>query len=222
MQRRHQKLIEESPSPAVNAKLRKRMGQVAVRAARAVGYVNAGTIEFLLDEEGNFYFMEMNTRIQVEHPVTEMVTGVDLVEQQLRVAGGEALPFSQRDIRIRGHALECRINAEDPYNGFAPRPGRIDLYRQPTTDGARIDTHIYAGYCVPSQYDSLLAKLVVHKQNRPKAIHAMLQALDECVIEGVPTTIPFLKKLLADNRFQNGHAHTKFVEEEFFQEGPGA
>ena len=214
MQRRHQKLIEESPSPAVNAELRTRMGEAAKRAAKAVGYVNAGTVEFLLDEQGDFYFMEMNTRIQVEHPVTEMVTGVDLVEQQIRVASGEALPFSQRDIKITGHAIECRINAEDPDKKFMPSPGKIVRYTPPSSNGARIDTHVYTGYSVPPYYDSLLAKLVVHEQTRREAIYTMLRTLDECVIDGIATTIPFHKKLLQHKGFQDGRVHTKFVEED--------
>jgi acetyl-CoA carboxylase biotin carboxylase subunit len=215
MQPRHQKLIEKSPSPAVNADLRTRMGEAAVRAAKAVGYVNAGTVEFLLDEEGNFYFMEMNTRIQVEHPVTEMVTGVDLVEQQIKVENGEALPFSQQDIKITGHAVECRINAEDPDKGFMPCPGRIVRYSEPLDSGARIDTHVYTGYNVPPYYDSLLAKLIVHEQTRREVIHTTLRALNEYVIDGITTTIPFHKKLLQHKGFQNGRVHTKFVEEDF-------
>jgi acetyl-CoA carboxylase biotin carboxylase subunit len=218
MQRRHQKLIEESPSPAVDARLRKRMGQAAARAAEAVGYANAGTVEFLLDENGDFFFMEMNTRIQVEHPVTEMVTDIDLVEQQIRIAAGEALPFPQDAICARGHAIECRINAEDPDKGFRPCPGTVARYCQPYSNGVRMDTHLYSGYCIPSHYDSLLGKLVVHRQSRAEAIQAMLCALEECVIDGVPTTMPFLKRLLEDKRFRDGHAHTKFVEDDFLQQ----
>ena len=214
LQRRHQKLIEESPSPAVNAELRTCMGEAAKRAAKSVGYVNAGTVEFLLDEEGDFYFMEMNTRIQVEHPITEMVTGVDLVEQQIRVASGEDLPFSQQDVKITGHAVECRINAEDPDKGFRPCPGKLVRYSEPLSNSARIDTHVYTGYCVPPYYDSLLAKLIVHEQTRREAIHTMLRALDEYVIHGIATTIPFHKKLLQHKEFQNGRVHTKFVEED--------
>ena len=217
MQRRHQKLIEESPSPAVNQELRRRMGETAVRAAKAVGYVNAGTVEFLLDENGGFYFMEMNTRIQVEHPVTEMVTGIDLVEQQLRVAAGQALPFSRGDITLTGHAIECRINAEDSDNDFMPCPGRIERYSKPSGNGVRTDSHMYAGYEVPHHYDSLLAKLIVHEQSRPEAIQAMLRALDEYVIEGVATTIPFHQKLLRHKGFRDARVHTKFVEEDFLQ-----
>jgi acetyl-CoA carboxylase biotin carboxylase subunit len=215
MQRRHQKLVEEAPSPAVGRRLGKRMGAAAVRAAEAVDYVSAGTVEFLLDDDGNFYFMEMNTRIQVEHPVTEMITGIDLVEQQLRIAAGEPLPFSQRHIKMDGHSIECRINAEDPDQGFRPCPGTVIRYGEPFSDGARIDTHLYSGYSMPSHYDSLLAKLIVHKPTREEAIKAMLQALRECMIEGINTTIPFHLKLLGDQRFRDGDGHTKFVEEEF-------
>jgi len=215
MQRRHQKLIEESPSPAVDPDLRRRMGEAAVRAAKAVGYVNAGTVEFILCETGEFYFMEMNTRIQVEHPVTEMVTGIDLVEQQLRIASGGPLPFSQDDITFNGHAIECRLNAEDPDKGFRPCPGTISRFMPPWSNGCRLDTHLYTGYKIPVHYDSLLAKLIVHKENRQEAIEAMLRALEECVIEGVSTTIPFHRKLLTDAAFSEGRVHTKYVEEEF-------
>ena len=221
MQRRHQKLIEESPSPAVNAALRSRMGDAAVRAAKAVGYVNAGTVEFILDDDGNFYFMEMNTRIQVEHPVTEMVTGIDLVEQQLRIAGGERLPFRQEDIKLTGHAIECRINAEDPNKGFRPCPGTVSHFIPPMSNGSRIDTHLYPGYTVPVYYDSLLAKLIVHAKGRSEAIDAMLRSLDDCTIEGVSTTIPFHKRLLAAPGFQSGRFHTKYVEEEFLSKENG-
>jgi acetyl-CoA carboxylase biotin carboxylase subunit len=219
MQRRHQKLIEESPSPAVGADLRGRMGEAAVRAAKAVSYVNAGTVEFILCETGEFYFMEMNTRIQVEHPVTEMVTGVDLVEQQFRIAAGERLPFSQEDLRFTGHAMECRINAEDPTKNFRPCPGKINAFVPPSANGWRLDTHLYPGYTIPVYYDSLLAKLIVHEKTREEAIGSMLRALEECVIEGVSTTIPFHKRLLADLGFQHGRVHTKYVEEEFLNRG---
>jgi acetyl-CoA carboxylase biotin carboxylase subunit len=219
MQRRHQKLIEESPSPVVNPDLRRRMGEAAVRAAKAVNYVNAGTVEFILSETGEFYFMEMNTRIQVEHPVTEMVTGVDLVEQQLRIAAGERLPFSQKDIRFSGHAMECRINAEDPAKNFRPCPGKINAFVPPSANGWRLDTHLYPGYTVPVFYDSLLAKLIVHEKSREEAIASMLRALGECVIEGVSTTIPFHGGLLEDAGFRAGSVHTKYVEEEFLARG---
>jgi len=218
MQRRHQKLIEESPSPAVDETLRDRMGQAAVRAAKAANYVNAGTVEFLLADDGAFYFMEMNTRIQVEHPVTEMVTGVDLVEQQLRIAAGKSLAFRQEDIAIKGHAMECRINAENPDKGFMPCPGRIERYYIPFGTGVRIDSHVYGGYDVPAHYDSLLAKLIVHEPSRAEAIRAMLRALDEYMIEGVATTIPFHKRLLKFGDFLHGQVHTKSVEEDFLQQ----
>lgn len=221
MQRRHQKLIEESPSPAVDADLRKRMGEAAVLAAKATGYVNAGTVEFILDETGNFYFMEMNTRIQVEHPVTEMVTGVDLVEQQLRVAAGDRLPFSQEDVRFSGHAVECRINAEDSTKNFRPCPGQITNFFFLSLNGWRLDTHLYPGYNIPVHYDSLLAKLIVHGKSREEAIRSMQRALGECVIEGVSTTIPFHQKLLEDPGFQHGRVHTKYVEEEFLNKEAG-
>jgi len=221
MQRRHQKLIEESPSPAVDADLRRRMGEAAVRAAKAVGYVNAGTVEFILSETGEFYFMEMNTRIQVEHPVTEMITGVDLVQQQLRIAAGERLPFTQDDIRFSGHAIECRINAEDPDQNFRPNPGKITAFAPPSGDGWRMDTHIYPGYTVPVHYDSLLGKLIVQAADREAAIDSMLKALDACVIEGVRTTIPFHKRLLRDPNFRRGKIHTKYVEEEFLAADAG-
>jgi len=219
MQRRHQKLIEESPSPAVDTELRQQMGEAAVRAAKAADYVNAGTVEFLLAENCEFYFMEMNTRIQVEHPVTEMVTGVDLVEQQLRIASGERLTFSQQDVRLSGHAIECRINAEDPDRGFMPCPGRIEGYYPPSGNGVRTDSHVYGGYKVPHHYDSLLAKLIVHEPTRPEAIRAMLYALDEYMIEGIITTIPFHKRLLAFRMFLEGCAHTKSVEQDFLRQG---
>ncbi len=213
MQRRYQKLIEESPSPAIGPSLRERMVKAAVSAARAVNYINAGTIEFLLDDRENFYFMEMNTRIQVEHSVTEMVTGIDLVEQQLKIAYGEQLPFSQNDIRFNGHAIECRINAEDPANGFMPSPGCINRIVFPSENGVRVDTHAFSGYTMPIHYDSLIAKIIVCEKTRKRAIQAMLQALNGSVIEGVSTTIPFHIKLLTNMAFREGHTHTKFVEE---------
>ena len=219
VQRRHQKLIEESPSPAVNAGLRKRMGETAVRAAKAVNYVNAGTVEFLLDEEGAFHFMEMNTRIQVEHPITEMVTGVDLVEQQLRIAAGEALSFSQRDIKMKGHAIECRINAEDPDKGFMPSPGTVTHYSSPSDNGFRVDTHIYEGYTISPHYDSLIAKAIVHAKSRRAAIDSMLRALEKFTIDRIATTIPFHKMLLDHKDFRKGRVHTKFVEEDVMNQG---
>ncbi len=212
VQRRHQKLVEESPSPAVTPEIRKRMGETAVRGALEAGYVNAGTIEFLY-ERGEFYFMEMNTRIQVEHPITECVTGVDLVRAQILVAAGEKLPFAQKDVRFEGHAIECRVNAEDPFDDFKPCPGTIATFHMPGGLGVRVDTHCYAGYAVPPNYDSMIAKLIVHAPTRPEAIARMLRALDEFVIEGVKTTIPLHKKILRHPRFARGEYSTKFLEQ---------
>jgi acetyl-CoA carboxylase biotin carboxylase subunit len=211
VQRRHQKLIEESPSPAITPKLRKKIGEIAVRGARSVKYHNAGTMEFLFDN-GNFYFMEMNTRIQVEHPVTEMVTGVDLIRQQILVAAGEKLDFAQKDIQLQGHSIECRINAEDPFDNFKPSPGTIGDFNMPGGIGVRVDTHCYNGYVVPPYYDSMLAKLIVHAPTREKAIMRMLRALDEFVIEGVKTTIPVQKNILRHPDFISGNFDTKFLE----------
>ena len=211
-QRRHQKLIEESPSPAVNADLRRKMGSVAANAAAAVGYASAGTMEFLVDRESNFYFMEMNTRIQVEHPVTEMVTGVDLVKEQLRVALGETL-MKQSDITFSGHAIECRINAEDSTRSFMPSPGRITALNIPGGPGVRVDTHVYQGYSIPPYYDSLIAKLIAHGRNREEAIARMRRALDEFIVEGVKTTIPFHKTVLETEAFVTGNVHTKWIED---------
>jgi len=221
VQRRHQKLIEESPSPAVDPDLRDRMGEAAVRAAEKIGYVGAGTIEFLLDEDGSFYFMEMNTRIQVEHPVTEMVTNFDLVKEQIRVAAGEPLQFEIKGGRVRGHAIECRVNAEDPFRNFQPSPGTIEVYHPPGGPGVRVDTHIYAGYTVPPHYDSLLAKVIVHGNTRTEALARMHQALDSFIIEGVTTTIPFLRRVIAHPDFVEGRVDTKFLERtpELFQAG---
>jgi len=212
VQRRHQKLIEESPSPALTPALRDQMGEAAVRLAAAIGYVGAGTIEFLLDEDGSFYFMEMNTRIQVEHPVTEMVTGWDLVKEQVRVAAGE--PLADRDIVLSGHAIEVRINAEDPYKNFQPSPGLITAYHPPGGPGVRVDTHVYAGYTVPPYYDSLLAKLIVHGRDRAEALARLGQALDSFILEGVTTTIPFLARVIRHPDFVAGDIDTKFLERE--------
>jgi len=213
VQRRHQKLIEESPSPALDDDLRARMGESAVRLAAAIGYVGAGTIEFLLDEDGSFYFMEMNTRIQVEHPVTEMVTGFDLVKEQIRVAGGDPMSIPVGDFsRLRGHAIECRVNAEDPYRNFQPSPGLITAYHPPGGPGVRVDTHIYAGYSVPPHYDSLLAKVIVHGRDRTEALARMGQALDSFILEGVTTTIPFLSRVIRHPEFVAGKVDTKFLE----------
>jgi acetyl-CoA carboxylase biotin carboxylase subunit len=221
VQRRHQKLIEESPSPAVDAKLRARMGEAAVRLAESVGYRSAGTVEFLLDEDGSFYFMEMNTRIQVEHPVTEMVTGLDLVKLQLALAAGERLNLRQEDLQLRGHAIECRINAENPERAFLPCPGRIFFFHAPGGPGIRVDSHIYSDYQVPPFYDSLVAKIIAHGADRQEAIARMRRALSECVIEGIPTSIPLHLVVLANPTFLAGGATTKFLENELteLQEG---
>jgi acetyl-CoA carboxylase biotin carboxylase subunit len=212
VQRRHQKLIEESPSPALDDDLRDRMGRAAVALASNIGYIGAGTLEFLLDPEGNFYFMEMNTRIQVEHPVTEMVTGWDLVKQQVLVAAGRPLP--EEPLELRGHSIEVRINAEDPYRNFQPSPGLITAYHPPGGPGVRVDTHVYAGYTVPPYYDSLLAKLIVHGRDRAEALARLSQALDSFILEGVTTTIPFLARVVRHPAFVAGDVDTKFLERE--------
>jgi acetyl-CoA carboxylase biotin carboxylase subunit len=212
IQRRHQKLIEEAPSVAVTPALRARMGAIAVKAAQAVGYTNAGTVEFLLDRSGNFYFLEMNTRLQVEHPVTELVTGVDIVKEQIAVASGRKLRWSQDDLRIKGHAIECRINAEDPYNNFLPAAGRITSLNEPTGPGVRMDTGIYDGFELTPYYDSLLAKLCVWGETRAEAILRMRRALDEFRIGGIHTTIPFHEQVMDSTRFQGGTFDTGFVD----------
>jgi acetyl-CoA carboxylase biotin carboxylase subunit len=214
VQRRHQKLIEEAPSPAVDQTLREDIGEAALKLAEAIGYVGAGTIEFLLDEDGAFYFMEMNTRIQVEHPVTEMTTNFDLVKEQIRVAAGEPLSFVMNGHRLRGHAIECRVNAEDPARNFQPSPGTVTAYHPPGGPGVRVDTHIYAGYTVPPYYDSLLAKVIVHGNSRAEALARMRQALDSFIIEGVTTTIPFLSRVMRHPDFIAGRVDTKFLERE--------
>jgi acetyl-CoA carboxylase biotin carboxylase subunit len=214
IQRRHQKLIEEAPSPAMTPELRAAMGEAAVRLARNIDYVGAGTIEFLLNGDGHFYFMEMNTRIQVEHPVTEMATGVDLVKEQIRVAAGEALSLTEGGLALRGHVIECRVNAEDPAQNFQPSPGRITAFHPPGGPGVRVDTHIYAGYTVPPYYDSLLAKVIVHGHDRTEALARMHQALDSFIIEGVTTTIPFLGRVVQHPAFRAGDVDTKFLERE--------
>ena len=211
IQRRHQKLIEESPCPVITQELRERMGAAAVAIARAVHYTNVGTAEFLLDADGNFYFMEMNTRIQVEHPVTEMITGIDLVREQIYAAAGYPLRFTQNDIQLRGHAIECRINAEDPER-FVPSPGKIDGYHQPGGLGVRVESAIYDQYTVLPYYDSLIAKLIVHADNREEAIRRMSRALDEYIIEGIKTTIPFHQKIMANHEFQEGKVDVGFLE----------
>jgi acetyl-CoA carboxylase biotin carboxylase subunit len=214
VQRRHQKLIEVAPSPVVDQDLRERMGECAVRATQEIGYVGAGTVEFLLDETGHFYFMEMNTRIQVEHPVTELVTNFDLVKEQIRVAAGEPIMLNLSGNRLRGHAIECRVNAEDPYRNFQPSPGTITAYHPPGGPGVRVDTHIYAGYTVPPYYDSLLAKLIVHGNTRQEALSRMWHALESFIIEGVTTTIPFLQRVIEHPDFEAGRVDTKFLERE--------
>jgi acetyl-CoA carboxylase, biotin carboxylase subunit len=213
VQRRHQKLIEEAPSPAMTPELRQRMGDDAVRGAKAIDYVGAGTIEMLLDTDGSYYFMEMNTRIQVEHPVTEMITGVDLVKEQIRVAAGERLSVSGLP-PLRGHVIEVRVNAEDPARNFQPSPGRIEVFNPPGGPGVRVDTHIYTGYTVPPYYDSLLAKLICQGGTRMEAIKRMQIALDSFIVEGVTTTVPFLGRVMQNPRFQAGEVDTKFLERE--------
>ncbi|MDB4949476.1 MAG: acetyl-CoA carboxylase biotin carboxylase subunit [Gemmatimonadetes bacterium] len=212
VQRRHQKLIEEAPSPALSPELRTRMGEAAVRGAKAIDYVGAGTIEMLLNDDESFYFMEMNTRIQVEHPVTEMCTGFDLVKEQIRAAAGLPLSIPDRAIYLRGHAIECRINAEDPSRNFAPSPGTISTFHPPGGPGVRVDTHVYAGYKVPPFYDSLLAKLIVHASTRSEAIARMRHSLASFVVEGVHTTIPFLITVMDHPAFIAGDVDTKFLE----------
>ena len=213
VQRRHQKLIEEAPSPAITPALRQAMGEAAVRGAKAINYVGAGTIEMLLNEDNSFYFMEMNTRIQVEHPVTEMLTGIDLVKEQIRVAAGERLSVLELPT-LRGHVIECRVNAEDPARNFQPSPGRIDVFHPPGGPGVRLDTHVYTGYTVPPYYDSLLAKLICQGRDREEAIRRMQIALESFIVEGVTTTIPFLARVMHNPEFQAGKVDTKFLERE--------
>jgi pyruvate carboxylase subunit A len=212
IQRRHQKLIEEAPSPIMTPELRERMGSAAVKAAEYIGYENAGTVEFLYSN-GDFYFLEMNTRIQVEHPITEVITGVDLVKEQIRVASGEELRFTQKDINIRGHAIECRINAENPLADFAPNPGKITGYRSPGGIGVRVDSGVYMNYEIPPFYDSMISKLIVWGMDRQEAINRMKRALSEYIILGVKTTIPFHKAIMRNEAFRRGELHTHFVDE---------
>ncbi|MCL6635090.1 MAG: acetyl-CoA carboxylase biotin carboxylase subunit [Peptococcaceae bacterium] len=219
IQRRNQKIIEEAPSAVLTPELRQKMGEVAVRAARAVDYYSAGTIEFLLDRHGNFYFMEMNTRIQVEHPVTELVTGIDLVKEQIRVAAGEKLGIGQADVEIRGHAIECRINAEDPGRNFLPSPGRITTYMPPGGPGVRVDSAVYDGYVIPPFYDSMVGKLIAWGRDRDEAIARMQRALQEFVIKGIPTTIPFHQKVLRNAFFRRGEIYTNFVQRRILGSG---
>jgi len=213
IQRRHQKLLEEAPSPALTPELREKMGTAAVMAAKSINYVGAGTVEFLLDASGAFYFMEMNTRIQVEHPVTEMITGLDLIAEQIRVAQGEKLQLTQDQVTLKGHAIECRINAEDPEHNFRPQPGRISGYLPPGGPGVRMDSHVYTDYEIPPYYDSLIGKLIVWGPNRDAAIKRMKRALRECAITGVPTTIGFHQKILETPAFLEGEVYTNFVEQ---------
>lgn len=212
IQRRHQKLLEEAPSPAITPEQRERMGAVAVKACKEIGYSSAGTFEFLLDEDGSFYFMEMNTRIQVEHPVTEMVTLADIVRNQIIIATGADLGYKQEELQIVGHSIECRINAEDPET-FTPSPGKITAFNIPGGPGVRVDTAVYPGYVVPPYYDSMIAKLIVHARTRELAISRMQRALDVMVVEGIKTTIPLHQKIMADERFRKGDFSTKFMEE---------
>jgi acetyl-CoA carboxylase biotin carboxylase subunit len=213
VQRRHQKLVEEAPCPVMTPELRQKMGDAAVKGAKAIDYVGAGTIEMLLDEDGSYYFMEMNTRIQVEHPVTEMLTGIDLVKEQVRVAAGERLSISETP-PLRGHVIECRVNAEDPKRNFQPSPGKVETFHMPGGNGVRVDTHVYAGYSVPPFYDSMIAKVIVHGRDRPEAIAKMRLALETFIVEGVTTTIPFLGALMQHPKFVAGEVHTKFLEKE--------
>ncbi|WP_026573064.1 acetyl-CoA carboxylase biotin carboxylase subunit [Bacillus sp. UNC438CL73TsuS30] len=212
-QRRHQKLVEEAMAPNISEELRESIRRSAVKLAENISYESAGTVEFIVDEdEGTFYFLEMNTRIQVEHPVTELITGVDLIQEQINVANGEKLRFAQEDISFKGHALECRINAEAPEEGFRPSPGLITKWQMPQGPGVRVDTHCYQGYTVPVFYDSMIAKVIVHGDNRAHAIQRMLVALEEFHVEGIHTTIPFLKHVLQDEDFASGHVHTRLLE----------
>ena len=213
-QRRHQKLLEESPSPLFSQELRQEIGTRAIRGVEQIGYRNAGTLEFLMDEQDRYYFMEMNTRLQVEHPVTEMVTSTDLVKEQIRIAAGMPLQLEQEDIRLHGHAIECRITAEDADNDFRPQTGTVEKYLPPGGPGVRVDSHLYAGYKIPPHYDSLLAKLIVWAETREAAIARMQRALDEYIIEGVATTIPFHKRLLRNESFIRGETYTRFLQDE--------
>lgn len=212
LQRRHQKLIEESPSPALSPALRKKMGEAAVKAAKAAKYVSAGTIEFLLGDDDQFYFMEMNTRVQVEHPVTEMITGIDIIKEQIRIAAGEKLSLTQKNVTFNGHAIECRINAENPFCNFAPSPGQITFYNAPGGPSVRVDSHVYNGYRIPPYYDSMIGKLIVHGDTREEAIARCRRALSEFIIEGVHTAIPFEQFLLDTREFIEGRYDTGFIE----------
>jgi acetyl-CoA carboxylase biotin carboxylase subunit len=212
VQRRHQKLIEETPSPALDAELRAAMGEAAVRGAKSVSYEGAGTVEFLLDSNHNFYFMEMNARIQVEHPVTEVVTRLDLIKEQIRVAAGARLSVTQDDIGLHVHAIECRVNAEDPEHNFRPSPGRISYLHMPGGPGVRVDSHVYSGYTIPPHYDSMIGKIITFGNDRAEAISRMRRALGETIIEGIETTIPFHLRVMADSHFCSGEYDTGYVE----------
>jgi acetyl-CoA carboxylase, biotin carboxylase subunit len=220
VQRRHQKLIEESPSPSLSPEMRKRMGASAIAIAREARYHNAGTVEFLLDKRGNYFFIEVNARIQVEHTVTEMVTGIDLIQEQLKIASGSPLGFEQDDVKFQGHAIECRINAEDPDRDFKPSPGRVELYVPPGGPGVRVDSHCYSGYRIPPNYDSMIGKLLAHRSTRRQAIATMLRALDEFVIVGPKTTIPIHRRILTHSDFRAGEHDTGFVERYFSASHP--
>ncbi len=215
VQRRHQKVVEESPSPSLTPDMRKKMGEAAIAVAKLAGYHNAGTVEFLLDRNGNFYFIEVNARIQVEHTVTELVTGIDLIQEQLKIAAGEPLKLRQKDVQMRGHAIECRINAEDPTRDFQPSPGLITTFIAPGGPGVRVDSHAYQGYRIPPYYDSMIGKLLVHRDDRPRAIRTMLRALGEFIIEGPATTIDLHKRILSHSEFLAGEHDTSFVERHF-------
>ena len=215
IQRRNQKVLEEAPSYILTDDLRERMGKIAVNAAKAVNYVNAGTIEFLVDKNNDFYFMEMNTRIQVEHPITEMITSVDIVKEQINIASGEKLSLSQEDVKIVGHSIECRINAESPENGFAPSPGKITFLNIPGGNGVRVDTAVYSGYTISPYYDSMIAKLIVHGKNREEAINKMIRALDEFVIDGIEDNIDFQIDILNNKNFRLGNYDTSFISKEY-------
>ena len=215
IQRRNQKVLEEAPAKVLTEELRKKVGIAAINGAKAAGYVNAGTMEFLLDKHGNFYFMEMNTRIQVEHPVTEMITSVDIVKEQINIANNNKLSFSQDDVVLRGHAIECRINAEMPDKNFAPCPGKITFLNIPGGNGVRVDTAVYSGYTIPPLYDSMIAKLIVHGKNRDEAIHKMIRALEEFVIEGIESNIDFQFDILNNDVFKSGNFDTSFINQEF-------
>jgi acetyl-CoA carboxylase biotin carboxylase subunit len=217
MQRRHQKLVEESPSPALSQNTREKLCESAVRLVKAAGYTNAGTVEYLVDKDQNFYILEVNARIQVEHPVTEQVTGMDLIKEQIRIASGEALPYKQKEIPQIGHAIECRINAEDPARNFAPSPGLIEEFRAPGGPGVRLDSHAYAGYRIPPNYDSMIGKLIVHRRNRQEAIATMKRALGEFHIAPTRTTIPLHLQIMDNEYFRSGDVDTGFVERVLLQ-----